>query len=63
MRLSFGLPRQEYYGDNPKESPDYERIINQRHFKRVIGLLEGEKIAIGGEHEESTCYIGMCYHK
>lgn len=47
----------EYYGDNPKESPDYERIINQRHFKRVIGLLEGEKIAIGGEHEESTCYI------
>ncbi|KAG9492715.1 aldehyde dehydrogenase family 3 member A2 isoform X2 [Eleutherodactylus coqui] len=47
----------EYYGDNPKESADYERIINKRHFKRVLGLLEGEKIAIGGEHDESTCYI------
>ncbi|XP_056412698.1 aldehyde dehydrogenase family 3 member A2 isoform X2 [Hyla sarda] len=47
----------EFYGDNPKESPDYERIINKRHFKRIIGLLEGEKAAIGGEHDESTCYI------
>ncbi|XP_044142126.1 aldehyde dehydrogenase family 3 member A2 isoform X1 [Bufo gargarizans] len=47
----------EYYGDNPKESPDYERIINKRHFKRILGLLDGEKVAIGGEHDESTCYI------
>ncbi|KAM4046087.1 aldehyde dehydrogenase family 3 member A2 isoform 1-T1 [Anomaloglossus baeobatrachus] len=47
----------EFYGDNPKESTDYERIINTRHFKRVLGLLEGEKIAIGGEQDESSCYI------
>ncbi|XP_071992513.1 aldehyde dehydrogenase family 3 member A2 isoform X2 [Engystomops pustulosus] len=47
----------EFYGENPKESQDYERIINQRHFKRVLGLLQGEKVAIGGEHEESSCYI------
>ncbi|XP_077152359.1 aldehyde dehydrogenase family 3 member A2 isoform X2 [Ranitomeya variabilis] len=47
----------EFYGDNPKESVDYERIINKRHFKRIVGLLEGEKIAIGGEQDESTCYI------
>lgn len=47
----------EYYGGNPKESPDYERIINKRHFKRVLGLLEGEKIAIGGQHDEDNCYI------
>ncbi|XP_073429607.1 aldehyde dehydrogenase family 3 member A2 isoform X2 [Dendrobates tinctorius] len=47
----------EFYGDNPKESADYERIINKRHFQRILGLLEGEKIAIGGEQDESTCYI------
>ncbi|XP_075051258.1 aldehyde dehydrogenase family 3 member A2 isoform X1 [Mixophyes fleayi] len=47
----------EYYGDNPKNSPDYERIINKRHFQRVLGLLEGQKVAIGGEHDEATCYI------
>nr|DBA33464.1 TPA: hypothetical protein GDO54_001145 [Pyxicephalus adspersus] len=47
----------EYYGANPKESPDYERIINKRHFKRILSLLEGQKVAIGGQHEEDTCYI------
>ncbi|XP_018416957.1 PREDICTED: fatty aldehyde dehydrogenase isoform X2 [Nanorana parkeri] len=47
----------EYYGENPKESPDYERIVNKRHFKRVLALLEGEKVAIGGQHEEDTCFI------
>lgn len=47
----------EYYGENPKESPDYERIINKRHFKRILSLLEGQKVAIGGQHEENTCYI------
>ncbi|KAM9320656.1 aldehyde dehydrogenase family 3 member A2-like [Gastrophryne carolinensis] len=47
----------EYYGENPKDSPDFERIINKRHFKRIVSLLEGQKVAIGGEHDENTCYI------
>ncbi|XP_007939676.1 aldehyde dehydrogenase family 3 member A2 [Orycteropus afer afer] len=47
----------EFYGENVKESPDYERIINLRHFKRIVNLLEGQKIAYGGETDETTCYI------
>ncbi|XP_011357329.1 fatty aldehyde dehydrogenase isoform X1 [Pteropus vampyrus] len=47
----------EFYGENVKESPDYERIINLRHFKRIISLLEGQKIAFGGETDEATRYI------
>ncbi|XP_023591297.1 aldehyde dehydrogenase family 3 member A2 isoform X3 [Trichechus manatus latirostris] len=47
----------EFYGENVKESPDYERIINLHHFKRIINLLEGQKIAYGGETDEATCYI------
>ncbi|XP_066221087.1 aldehyde dehydrogenase family 3 member A2 isoform X1 [Saccopteryx leptura] len=47
----------EFYGDNVKESPDYERIITARHFKRVLSLLEGQKIAFGGEADEATRYI------
>ncbi|XP_077020126.1 aldehyde dehydrogenase family 3 member A2 isoform X1 [Tamandua tetradactyla] len=47
----------EFYGENVKESPDYERIINARHFKRVLSLLEGQKIAYGGESDEATRYI------
>ncbi|XP_049632841.1 aldehyde dehydrogenase family 3 member A2 isoform X2 [Suncus etruscus] len=47
----------EFYGENVKESPDYERIINLRHFKRLQSLLEGQKIAFGGETDEATRYI------
>uniref|UniRef100_A0A2K6EME0 Aldehyde dehydrogenase family 3 member A2 n=1 Tax=Propithecus coquereli TaxID=379532 RepID=A0A2K6EME0_PROCO len=47
----------EFYGENIKESPDYERIINLRHFKRILGLLEGQEIAFGGETDEATRYI------
>ncbi|NXF99186.1 AL3A2 dehydrogenase, partial [Sakesphorus luctuosus] len=48
---------QEFYGEDVKSSPDYERIINKRHFKRVLGLLEGQKIAHGGEADEASCFI------
>lgn len=49
---------QEFYGDDVKSSPDYGKIINQRHFKRILGLLEGQKIAHGGETDEASCFIG-----
>ncbi|XP_063151931.1 aldehyde dehydrogenase family 3 member A2 isoform X2 [Candoia aspera] len=47
----------EFYGEDAKNSPDYERIVNKRHFKRIMGLLEGQKIAHGGEADESACFI------
>uniref|UniRef100_A0A8C3EVC0 Aldehyde dehydrogenase n=1 Tax=Corvus moneduloides TaxID=1196302 RepID=A0A8C3EVC0_CORMO len=47
----------EFYGEDVKSSPDYERIINKRHFKRVKSLLEGQKIAHGGETDEASCFI------
>lgn len=43
-----------------KKCPDYERIINKRHFKRIMNLLEGQKIAHGGETDEASCFIGSC---
>nr|XP_006641125.1 PREDICTED: fatty aldehyde dehydrogenase-like [Lepisosteus oculatus] len=54
----IGRTVQEFYGNDPKKSPDYGRIVNKRHFKRVMSLLEGCTIALGGEHDESQCYIG-----
>uniref|UniRef100_A0A3P8TKT9 Aldehyde dehydrogenase n=1 Tax=Amphiprion percula TaxID=161767 RepID=A0A3P8TKT9_AMPPE len=47
----------EFYTDNPKTCPDYGRIINQHHFKRVMKLLSDSTIAAGGENDESDCYI------
>ena len=51
---------QEFYTDNPKTFEDYGRIINQRHFKRVMALMEGSTVAVGGDNDESQCYIGTC---
>ncbi|XP_039613023.1 aldehyde dehydrogenase family 3 member A2-like isoform X2 [Polypterus senegalus] len=47
----------EFYGEDPKKSLDYGRIINQKHFKRLSSLLEGAKLAFGGECDEALCYI------
>ncbi|KAJ7308815.1 hypothetical protein JRQ81_008083 [Phrynocephalus forsythii] len=47
----------DFYGDDVKKSPDYERIVNQRHFKRIMGLLEGQKAVLGGDVDEAECYI------
>ncbi|KAI7795755.1 aldehyde dehydrogenase family 3 member A2b [Triplophysa rosa] len=47
----------DFYTENPKTCPDYGRIINQRHFKRVMAMLEDGTVAVGGENDESDCYI------
>lgn len=49
---------QEFYGEDPKSSPDYGRIINQHHFDRVIALLEGSTVTVGGKNNREECYIG-----
>ncbi|MCL2161698.1 MAG: aldehyde dehydrogenase [Betaproteobacteria bacterium] len=36
------------YSENPCENPDYPKIINEKHFNRLQGLLEGETIVLGG---------------
>ncbi|AKQ44455.1 aldehyde dehydrogenase [Rufibacter radiotolerans] len=47
----------QFYGPTPAQSPDFARIINQRHFQRLKGLLTGTQIYAGGETDESTFYI------
>lgn len=45
------------YGANPKESPDYARIINSKNFDRLTALLEGEKCTSGGDLDAAKLYI------
>ncbi|XP_051924222.1 aldehyde dehydrogenase family 3 member A2-like [Hippocampus zosterae] len=47
----------EFYGPDPKSSPDYGRIINQTHFNRVVGLMEGYAPVLGGQCDASQRYI------
>ncbi|XCF07894.1 aldehyde dehydrogenase [Tamlana crocina] len=45
------------YGENPKTSPDFPRIINQKHFDRLNNLLKNKTIVFGGETDEKMLYI------
>ncbi|HYF80500.1 MAG TPA: aldehyde dehydrogenase [Symbiobacteriaceae bacterium] len=45
------------YGDDPAQSPDYTRIINERHFDRLVALLPGANIVTGGRFDRGTRYI------
>ena len=47
----------EFYGDDPSASPDYPRIINDDHFKRLTGYLDNGTLATGGEHASGDRYI------
>ncbi|XP_076770814.1 aldehyde dehydrogenase family 3 member B2 isoform X2 [Arvicanthis niloticus] len=46
-----------FYGDNPQTSPNLGRIINQKHFKRLQGLLGCGRVVIGGQSDEGERYI------
>ncbi|MGC1525620.1 MAG: aldehyde dehydrogenase [Phormidesmis sp.] len=48
---------QETYGDDPASSPDLSRLVSDRQFDRVAGLLAGEDVVIGGEHDRETRFI------
>jgi aldehyde dehydrogenase (NAD+) len=47
---------QEFYGENPIESPDYGRIIGKKHYQKLASLLTGD-ILVGGESNEDELYI------
>ena len=53
--LNFHLKK--FYGDSPAASPDYPRIVNDKHFDRLEKLLIPEKIAVGGEKSRENKYI------
>lgn len=47
----------ELYGDDPQKSPDFARIIDDRHHARLTRLLDGMNVATGGVTDASDLYI------
>ena len=45
------------FGTDPQTSPDFGRIINERHFDRLTALLDSGKVVVGGRHERDDLYI------
>ena len=47
----------ELYGENPKENPDYSRIINAREVRRLALLVDEDKVILGGGYDEAERYF------
>ena len=45
------------YGENPETSPDFPRIINQKNWNRLTGMLKGENILAGGKSNIQDYYL------
>ncbi|MCM1439139.1 MAG: aldehyde dehydrogenase [Roseburia sp.] len=48
---------EKQFGAHPLESPTYGKMINEKHFNRVCGLIEPEKTVIGGKSDPQTLKI------
>lgn len=48
---------QQFYGNDVSKSKDYGRIINKRHWSRIMGLLDGQNIVAGGKGDEEARFI------
>ena len=48
---------QKQYGSQPLNNPDYGKIINEKHFDRILGLIDEKKIVHGGNSDRKTLRI------
>lgn len=51
-----------FYGKNVAKSKDYARIVNRRHFDRIVSLVEdakekGAQVLFGGNTDADDCFI------
>lgn len=45
------------YGTDPLSNPNYGKIVNQKHFDRLLGLLDPGKVAVGGQNDPQALRI------
>ena len=56
----IGYIRQEIskqLGENPLENKNYGKIINEKHFNRLCGLINQDKVVVGGKISSETLKI------
>jgi len=47
----------EMFGDDPIANDNYGKMINQKHFERVLGLINPDKVIVGGYGDEKSLKI------
>ncbi|MFJ2605586.1 aldehyde dehydrogenase family protein [Streptomyces sp. NPDC091279] len=48
---------EELFGADPKASGAFGRIVNERHFDRLSGLLDSGRVVVGGDTDRAVKYI------
>ena len=48
---------EKQFGKEPLKNPNYGKIINEKHFERILGLINGEKLVYGGQSELESLRI------
>jgi aldehyde dehydrogenase (NAD+) len=47
----------EFYGEDPRQSPDYCRIVNAANFDRLVKLKNGSRLVLGGSEAKEELYL------
>ena len=47
----------EHFGENPQQSPDFGRIINEKHFLRLKRFIDSGNVIMGGQTDINDLYI------
>lgn len=45
------------YDEDPLTNPDYGRIVNEKHFDRLLSLIDRDKTVLGGESDRARLKI------
>ena len=45
------------YSASPLDNKNYGKIINEKHFSRILGLIDSQKVVHGGENNPDTLQI------
>ena len=47
----------KFWGEQPRTSPDFARIVNKRHHERLCALLGSGDVVVGGDADEDELFI------
>ena len=45
------------FGESPLKNANYGKIINEKHYRRLLSLINADKVVCGGNQEDASCRI------
>lgn len=45
------------FGEDPSQSTEYGRIVSERHFERLTGMVDHDRVVTGGRSDASSRYL------